>query len=139
MPIERFYECMHVIRHDNESVQDVMVAIEMPQCICNDFGHSRIAQKAGTDALVEPPLARFYKALFVSGALTIGPWLRILLQPTALLFLPFMQERLRDSIRQTERDEISRTALFPMRQMPSRNFHLAALVKAAEGVHLVSQ
>ena len=139
MPIERFYECMHVIGHHDESIQNITVAIEMPQGICNDFGRSRIAQKAGTDALVEPPLARFDKAFFVSGALMIGPRLGILLQPTALLFLPFMQERLRDGIRQTERDEISRTALFPMRQMASRNFYLAALVKAAEGGHLVFQ
>src|SRR5438874_6740693 len=135
MPIERFYECMHVIGHHDESVQNVMIAIEMPQGICNDFGRSRIAQKAGTDALVEPALAGFDKALFVSGALMIGPWLGILLQPAALFFLPFMQERLRDGIRQTERDKVSRTALFSMRSMPSRNFHLAALVKAAEGGH----
>ena|SRR5438067_11756235 len=139
MPIERFYECMHVIGHHDESVQNVTIAIEMPQGICNDFGRSRIAQKTGTNPLVEPPLARFDKALFISGALTICPRLRILLQPTALLFLPFMQQRLRDGIRQTERDEISRTALFPTRQMPSRNFHLAALVKPAEGGHFVCQ
>src|SRR5467141_3055552 len=102
MPIERFYECKHVIGHHDESVQKVTVVIEMPQGIRHDFRCRRIAQKAGTDALVEPPLARFDEALFVSGALMIGPRMGILLQPTALLFLPFMQKRLRDSIRQTE-------------------------------------
>ena len=79
MPIEWFYECMHVIGHYDESVQNVAVVIEMPQGIRHDFCRSRIAQKAGTGALVEPPLARFDKALFVSGALMIGPRLGILL------------------------------------------------------------
>src|SRR2546421_6531406 len=87
-PVDRLKQCMDVIRHDNEAVEEVALAVEMPERARNNLRRLTIAQETGAVTLIEPALAAFDESLLVFVGSSRIPRFRMMPQPVRKLFFP---------------------------------------------------
>ena len=109
-PANRLKDHMHMIRHDNEAIEEIAFAIEMLERLGNDLRHVAIAQEAGAVTLVKPALTVFDKSLVIFVGSPRVPWFRMMRQPFRQLLFPLGPQCRNSSA--TGRDEI-RTLLAP--------------------------
>src|ERR1700730_18333679 len=94
----RLKQYMHVVWHDNEAVEEIAFAVEMPQGVCNNLRCLTIAKEAGAVSLIEPAFTVLDKSLLISAGGWRIPWLRRMSLPVRKLLFPLSAQRCRDRI-----------------------------------------
>src|SRR6266496_5374904 len=110
-------EHVHVIRHNDERIEDISVAIEMSQRVGYDCGHTWFFENALAMSPVEPLLAIVMKSLLIfvfSGRI---PRFGMKFAPGLYFFLPTSKNALRHRIRQSEGHKVRGVLLCPMWQI----------------------
>jgi hypothetical protein len=110
-------EHVHVIRHNDERIEDISVAIEMSQRVGYDCGHTWFFENALAMSPVEPLLAIVLKSLLIfvfSGRI---PRFGMKFAPGFYFFLPTSKNALRHRIRQSEGHKVRGVLLCPMWQI----------------------
>ena len=116
---EGLYQHVDVVGHDDKTVQDIAVAIKMAQRRSNRLGDCGIAQQTCSVASIQPifPLIAEPGLIFVLG---FGvPRFRVVFEPALVFFRPLPQKVLGDSVVRTEGDEVGRSRLGPMGEVPA--------------------
>ena len=115
----RAYQDVDMIWHNHERVERITIAIEMTQRTGNHGRNRRLAKDAFAMALIEPLLARILKSLLILVLCRGIPGFWMKFPPRFQFFFPLPKQFLRNSVGQTEGDEIRYIPLLPMREAAS--------------------
>src|SRR2546421_12734436 len=87
-PADWLKKRMDVIRHDNEAVEEVALAVEMPERVRNNLRRLTFPQETGAVPMIEPAFTAFEESLLIFvGSLRI-PRFRMMSQPIRKLLFP---------------------------------------------------
>ena len=105
---------MDVIRHDDERIEIVALAVEMPEGVGDDARGRGLAKEAGAVAGVEPVVDLAAESLVVSGLGFRIPRLGMMTEPRVFFILPFGELSGGDGVGEAIGDEVIDLALLPV-------------------------
>ena len=117
--VTRAHQDVDVIWHNHERVERITIAVEMTQGAGNRCRNRRLAKDAFAMALIEPLLTRILKSRLILVLRRSVPGFRMEFSPSFQFFFPLPKQFLRNSVGQTEGDEIRCILLFPVRETAS--------------------
>ncbi len=119
MVVDKAYDQVDVVRHDDETIEGVVLGIEMAEGRF-DFGRARrIAENAGAVAGVEPLLKAGGEFVTVGEFGGGVPWRRVLPEPGGAFGVPGFEKRGRKGIGEAPSDKDEGTGLRPVGKVPS--------------------